>query len=379
MHKTFKEKNKKIGILTYHFPYNYGAMLQAYALQKAINHISKCEIIDYEPDYHTKQYVPRIKNYISLKSAANPIAALKSSIFGLYGYFKDNNHIKKHNFESFKKLLKKSKKLITITDLKKELCHYDIVIVGSDQIWKKSQNYNFEYFLSFEDLNLKKYSYAASAGSCFPVEDLSLIIPLLIDFECVSVREKALADQLTEFGINCQIDLDPTLLLKKEDYIKIEKKKKVKNKYIFVYFCHDDRAIAPLKHLSETLNAEIIFGPYVSFKTKIDFEYKLWDYLSPQEFLYCIHHACLIVTSSFHCTVFSILYNKPFIVFDGVGAFERIKNLLEFTDLTSHIFKSEDSIDFSYDYENAIKSIVSSAKSSYDYLNRIVNSSCQIN
>lgn len=372
MYKRSKKSDQKIGILTYHFPYNCGAMLQAYALQKALNKKCNCEIINYAPDYHTKAFVPRIKNYIQFHGQKNPLKIIKTILYGIYGYFNDNCHLIKHNYEKFQKYIPRSKKLTTEEELKKAKNNYDKIIVGSDQIWRKNQNYNLEYFLNYDKASPKKYSYAASAGSCFPPEDMQKIRSLLDDFVYVSVREESLAHQLNEYNIPCRVDIDPTFLLKKEDYIKLEKKVKTGGKFIFVYLCRDERVLDVLKELSEKLNAEVIFGPFVSFQRKIDFKYKFCDYFGPQEFLYCVHHASLVITSSFHCTVFSILYDTPFLVFDRIGKFERIKNILELTRLENHIFKSPDSIDFNSDYENAKKVISSYVQSSYDYLDKIV-------
>lgn len=369
MHKNSKSVNQKIGILTYHFPYNCGAMLQAYALQKALGEKCDCEIIDYAPDYHTKAFVPKIRNYIHPDNTKNPLNIIK----GIYGYYKDNCHLIKHNNEQFQKKLKKSKRIKTEEALKAVEKNYDKIIVGSDQIWRKFKNYHFEYFLNFDEENPKKYSYAASTGSCFEPEDMPIVKNLLSDFRFVSVREKALADQLSKYGIPCRVDIDPTLLLKKEDYTKLEKCVKTNGRFIFVYLCRDDRALNVIKYLSEKFEAEVIFGPFTGFKADIDFKYRFCDYFGPQEFLYCIHHASFVVTSSFHCTVFSILYNTPFVVLDKIGKFERIKNLLGFTKLESHRFVSLDSIDFNSNYENARNTISSLAQTSYNYLEEIVD------
>lgn len=371
MHKNNKSNDQKIGILTYHFAYNCGAMLQAYALQKALSEKCDCEIIDYAPDYHTRQYVPKIRYYINSNNK-KLITVIKCIPIGIYSYFKDNCHIRKHNYERFKQFIKKSKKITTVDQLKKITDSYDKILVGSDQIWKNTALTHSEYFLDLNQPAIKKYSYAASAGDCFAIEDIPVVKGFLSSFKHISVREKALADQLNEYGISCRVDVDPTLLLKKEDYTKLEKRVKIKGKFIFVYLCKDDRALSVIKHLSERLGAEVIFGPSTDFKSDIDFKYRFCDYFGPQEFLYCIHHASFVVTSSFHCTVFSILYNTPFVVFDKVGKFERIKDLLELTKLESHRFVSLNDMDFNSNYENAQSIIYSYAKSSYEYLNKIV-------
>ena len=374
MRKYCKKSPQKIGILTFHFAYNCGAMLQAYALQKALGEKCSCEIINYAPEYHTKVYIPKIKSYIRINNKRNPLKAIREILVGIYSYFKEKNHLRKCNFERFCKRIPQSRKITTVEELQKALPNYDKVIVGSDQIWRRySEGYRLEYFLDFPNCNSKKYSYAASAGSCFPQEDILLIKNYLQDFQRISVREKVLEDQLRANGVSCRTDVDPTLLLEKENYLNIEKKVKIKGKYIFVYLCKDERALEVLKQLSNSLNATVIFGPSVIFHGKIDFEYRLMEELGPQEFLYCIHNACFVVTSSFHCTVFSILHEKPFVVFNKVGTFDRIKNLLEQTKLETHIFRSIEEIDMRSNYQSARSAILACAKTSYDYLDQIVN------
>jgi hypothetical protein len=86
-----------------------------------------------------------------------------------------------------------------------------------------------------------------------------------------------------------------------------------------------------------------------------------------------MHYASFIVSSSFHCTVFSILYNRPFLVFDRVGTFERIRNLLEFTGLSNHIFDSIEKIDYSTNYDIAVDLIRQKAKESLNYIEEIID------
>ena len=365
----FKSNKKRIGILTFHFPYNYGAMLQAYALQKTIskNKNIYCEIIAYEPEEHTNIFKVSIKNYITFKEVSGFFNKIKVILSGCYAYFKERNIERDYNYRKFQRLLKKSKKFKSKTNLVKHL-NYDVIVVGSDQIWRKFENYDDVYFLNFNSSNIKKVSYSASAGGCFPNEDLTLIKDYLCKFDFISVREKVLSNQLLECGIPNRVDFDPTLLLQKDDYIKIEKKVKRKKDFIFVYLCRDERLVKVLNYVSQKFNYEIVVGPYVDFKEKVNFCFSKLDYIGPQEFLYCVHHAAFVVTSSFHCTVFSIVFDTPFTILDGIGAFERIKNLLDLTELRSHIFESLEKIDFDSDYRKAKNIINNSTKSSIQYI-----------
>ena len=364
-----KSNKKRIGILTFHFPYNYGAMLQAYALQKMIskNKSIYCEIIAYEPEEHTSIFRVSIKNYIRFKEVSGFFNKIKTILSGVLSYFKERNIERNYNYRKFQRLLKKSKKYKSKKFLLQHL-NYDVIIAGSDQIWRRFKDYDDVYFLNFGSCNIKRVSYSASAGGTFPYEDLIFIKKYLSKFDYISVRENSLSNQLLECGIKSRVDLDPTMLLQREDYIKIEKGVKINKKFVFVYLCRDERLVNVLNYLSKKFNYEIVVGPYVNFKEKVKFGLSQLDYIGPQEFLYCVHHASFVVTSSFHCTVFSIIFDTPFSVLDGIGAFDRIKNLLELTELKSHIFESLEKIDFDSDYKNAKDIIHETAQSSIQYI-----------
>lgn len=371
-------KHKKIGILTFHFPYNFGAMLQAYALQKVILNATNanCEVIAYEPPEHVNIFVPRIRNCFKINIRGGLIGTVKEVLYGIYLYFKEKNHIRKYNFASFqRKYLKKSKVYRTKNELGKNLS-YDCIIVGSDQIWRKDvrSGYDNTYFLDFPDAELKRFTYAASAGGCFPTEDLPILRKYFDTFNVISVREKNLSTQLDEFGIANRVDLDPTLLLNKQDYILLEKQIHLPSKFIFVYLCRDNNIIRVLDCLSKKLCLDIVVGPYVDFKDKTPFKYINLDYIGPREFLYCVHNAEFIVTSSFHCTVFSIIYDRPFLAMPQIGNFDRIFNLLETYNLQEHIFSSLNNITYEHDYEEAHNSIRNDKEASLEYIKSIVNS-----
>ena len=185
---------KKVGILTFHYGDNYGAVLQSYALRRTINSLPDCmaEIINYIP-----------ANYLAKK--------IEAAYDDRAAYLE-----KRKKFEKF---------LDTHCGVKKEMVQhvtgeeYDYLCVGSDQVWNPIY-FDEEYFFLSASYG-KKISYAASLGK--PMKDCEFFADMykqnLADFSFLTVRESEHVDFLKETtGKECTLVLDPTLLLKRVDY-----------------------------------------------------------------------------------------------------------------------------------------------------------------
>ena len=203
---------------------------------------------------------------------------------------------------------------------------YDCFIVGSDQVW--NPHYDFvgtSDLLAFAKSE-QRVSYAASFGvNEIPDEKKEVYAENLRQFKALSVREKRGADIIKELtGRDAQVVLDPTMLLSSEQWSKVEKKSKFspKKKYALVYSLGEKNVAFE--------NAINLYGK----------EMEIFDIrtlqkngreipVGPAEFLYLIHHAELILTDSFHASVFSILFHKRFITFKrpGIDMSSRIVSL----------------------------------------------------
>lgn len=201
----------KIGILTYHRAHNYGAILQAIATRVFLKkHGYNSSYIDYYPDYHRLVYVPfSIKEVINLR--------FKGSFFYVLDRLLcwSDLKLRYNNFESFVK-----SNILPFCKSVNE--NYDIVIYGSDQIWRKQRlgvGYNPIYFGDNSINAKKKIAYAASMGELPSSEDEKYLLGLYENFDSISVREKSLKSFLEEKGLkNIYTCLDPTLLLEVEDW-----------------------------------------------------------------------------------------------------------------------------------------------------------------
>lgn len=331
---------KKIGAITFHASYNFGSNLQAYALQEYIKKIGKnkveYKIINFRTNKQKEMYQYK-KNSKGIK------LIFKKIIYG-----KKLNK-REEKFEEFINtnfnLTKEYKKA---SELKEEDFNYDYYISGSDQIWNLSaRDFEWAYYLDFIKKG-KKISYAASAG---PIqrkktkEDKEKIRELVSQYDCLSVREEGTHELIKEAtGKEAKINVDPTILLTKENWEKMLPKEKIYNKpYILYYTLKPSKSRSLLlKKLGKKLNKKVVVAN-PSFKYDLLGGFVKKYESGPIEFLNLIKNADLVVSSSFHGTVFSILFNKPFFALNGKNDF-RISTLLKKSGLEDRAILEDDDI-----------------------------------
>ena len=302
----------KIGILTIHFPYNYGAMLQAYALKEfLITHKIDAHIIDYRPYHIDKDY--RFKWRLAL---SHPKQFLRR-------FFK-NEHIDRTSFESF----------LSNYILDGKSNNYDCVIVGSDQVWNPNiTNYDENYLLKNKKWNsVSKISFASSiALNTIDSKWEESLKKYLVKFDFLSAREKEDCLFLKRIlGKDVFQACDPTFLISKEQWIKCERTPRFlcPEKYILLYALeYNDELVAKANYLKNQTGLPIVtIHPFKNIFVSSDY----FDNSSgPMEFLWLIDHAKYVVTNSFHGTVFSLIFGKPFYVIPHSKTGKRMKSLLE--------------------------------------------------
>lgn len=346
----------KIGIITFHRPLNYGAILQTYALVKKINDINyDAEIIDYRNSCHEK-----VLNNMNFKTASGIKARIKSLIFAKI------NKNKKYKFQQFTNNNIKISKIIydqkNVNESNKE---YDFFITGSDQVWNLNlTNGDYTYFLNFVKSDINKISYASSFGySKIPEKYKQETARSLNNYKKISVREQQAANIINDL-LNKDVDvvLDPTLLLTKKEWLKISKKVtfRVPEKYILLY------AVSPTKEdfemakkFSKIVKMKIIL---INYNMKYIFGMKNCFDMGPEEFIWLIENASYVLTNSFHGTAFSINFNKEFYVRlskkENNGN-SRIENIINLTKLNNR-----------YLDENCI---INKEKINWKEVNKIIN------
>ncbi len=325
---------KKVGTLTFHIAHNYGAMLQAYALPKAAQKLGyDCEIIHYCFPYiygwgHVEHLPELCKKHGLVRGS---LRYAKRLVKGAY-----DPRSKRNKFESFiYKTMPLSKRAYHSADELK-YAEYDAILFGSDQIWNASLTDGIaKEFVGCFDTSKKtrKIAYAASCGrSEFTKEEKENYYPLLKDFYALGIREKGFCNSLCKDGFPAQKVLDPTLLLTKNEWevlatAKKYKKSLPKKDYILVYAFDEDRSLYSfVDSLAEKYGLDVCCIAYK--KTENNEKYRVYTECGVEEFLALINGATKVVTTSFHGTVFSIIFEKDFYCIPHPTLHERTDSLL---------------------------------------------------
>lgn len=319
---------KKIATITFHASYNYGSNLQAYALQEYIKKIGKNK---YEYQIINLRTVRQKEIYSTYNNRKKFSSQIKNILT-----FINRNEIKEKNdkFEKFiNQKLNVTREYENLEELKKANLDYDYYISGSDQLWNLNA-YDFDWanYLEFVN-NGKKISYAASFGpkeQKWNEQEKARIASDLKKYDNISVREQGSFNNVKKLtGIEPEINVDPTMLLTKEEWNQlIPEEKNLKEKYILFYTLGPDRnMIKMVKKVAQILKLPVVitkfnnqYDAFSNFKKQYD--------TGPVEFLNLVKNAELVLSSSFHGTIFSILFNKPFFAIRGNKDF-RIQTLLE--------------------------------------------------
>ena len=254
---------------------------------------------------------------------------------------------------------------------------YDLVISGSDQVWNFDCNGKDTcYFLGSIDSSVPCVSYAASMAKV-QLNDFEeqLYKKLLEKFLCISVREAGAAELLQPLtSKKISVSPDPTLLLTKEDWNKIEKKPKEQN-YIFVFMIgNSNKVMLKARELSQKTGCELV----CIHMDNIKYEHR-WGTIfpcSPDKWLGYIKNAKYVITDSFHGTVFSIIFQKNFtsLVKVDAGKNSRINSLLKELNLENRaVSELGDKIPDEIDY-NKVEPLLENYRSKgLEYLKEIIS------
>ena len=237
---------------------------------------------------------------------------------GSYWIKEPGKNEKYRKFEHFiKHKLPVTKEVHTLGELQKLDLHYDALIAGSDQIWNATmmKGINPAYFLQFGNEDALRISYAASIGTDeIPPQYRLLFQRYLREFDYISVREKKAREQVMQLT-DQSVDLvaDPTFLLKREDFDKLRKKPKTSGKYIYVHNVHLQRVDESLNSVAEEMSKRLGLPIIHNWSQKV-YSNEAGHFTGGiEEFVGLVADAEYVITNSFHCTVFAIIYNRNFI------------------------------------------------------------------
>lgn len=354
----------KIGILTFHCANNYGAVLQTYGLQEYLKTLGHdVYVIDYRPNYILKAYplfdwkwshidwkslsMLLVKDcilYFIRSVLAFPIRMRRRLFFSLFRY----------------KYIRLCSNILSDSN-----SDFDAFIFGSDQIWNPlitAGGFDINYFAHFPAAKNKRLvSYAGSVGSLQNLKSKECdFISLLSSYTSISVREKSLADLISKLAPEkcAKTVLDPVLLAGRKVFETIASKKTHQKKYLLVFqLAFDDtltvQRIAERIAQDKKLEIKYLISEKESLK-----DCSIKSSVSISDFIALFRDASYVITTSYHGTVFAIIFEREFNVVnlnDKIN--ERMTDLLSLLDLKERILTNADSILYNginYDKVNSI-------------------------
>lgn len=366
-----KEEKEKKSVLktitvTSNCANNYGAVLQAYALQQVQESIGyENKILDYyEP--------PRLFLKCFSKEPSLLLKNIVMNFFTLIHLRKVKSF--KIGFDRFRKqYLKQTRRYDTFDQFCSDIPKVDCFITGSDQVWNINEKLMSYRFLDFETDTILKYSYAASMSNfSLTNQEKRYIREKLKSFNGLSVREEKVQKYFEEFtNFQYQRNIDPVFLLDKETWKNFAKMRRNKEPYILCY------VVLGNKNLQKILNQlkKRTHLPIISLQSSAIKHVKADQYIfdaDPREFLGLFYHAEFIITTSFHGTAFSIIFEKKFYTLIKSSMSERMKDLLKLFELTDRVLTKEEKLSLQeIDYSKTRNIINMEKKSAIEYLKSI--------
>ena len=345
-------KKMKIGIVTFQRAHNYGAVLQGYSLKTFLEKLNpgcEVEIIDYWPQYHKAIY--DLFNTSFLNDKISIFQKLKRLIKLLLVFPTKLKRVKK--FESFirNNLNLSNNTLITNGSDIQNL--YNIIIFGSDQIWRYSDFNNFKgydpvYWGKYpKSKGIKKIAYAASMGvmEISPIQQ-TFIKNSISRFDFISVREKELV-KIIQQNTNQKVEhvLDPVFLTESNDWLKLANMNEInEKKYVLFYnlnFSQDSIDLA--NYISKKYNYKII--ELNGWVTPFSNPLRQKQSAGPIDFISLFANASFVISTSFHGVAFSLIFEKQFYSLGMANNSKRVTSLLEDLNLGDRYLKKMEIID----------------------------------
>ena len=310
------ENKKKVGILTIHNVDNYGAILQTFSTFNYLKKISSPEIINFDnPNFEASLKLIRYSGLSSIKSCIKDILRINSR----FRFIKKFKEFSKQHLTITSKV---SKKKLNSIDF---LSNFDVLLVGSDQVWNPDitnpeKKINSDYFFNINTPEkLRKISFASSfGGKEFKKNELEQINLYLNKFYKISLREKNTISYLNiENKKKAEHVLDPVFLTEKKiwEQIACHNLKKIDpeiNNYVLVYSVARSKLIKKItKYIKKYTTLKIItIDPNLMANTQY---FKKISDAGPIEFLNLFMNSSFVVTDSFHGTCFSLIFEKKFV------------------------------------------------------------------
>lgn len=352
----------KVGILTFHCAHNYGAMLQAYGLQMFLQRSGfDVSIIDYRPDYLIRDYRIYSASYWLSRSLKGCLRKIRHEAI------LHRIRIKRH--KQFNAFMASHFKLIPYSD--SSIASLDAIVLGSDQIWNpRITGGHFDDVFFGKDVKCKIVSYAASMGNSILTEyQKTYYRKHLALLSAIGVRESSLCDLLADLtDKKITITLDPTLLAGVSVFKQMIGVPRKVSKYILVYEIESHIGTLEIAYdLARQLHCEVVeLEAYLSFSRRRQKD----QIASPLDFVNYIKNAECVVTTSFHGTAFSVMFEKAFYtVRQGNKADLRAGDFLDKIELSHRFIAMNERPQFScIDYGKARNKLQTEVQRSAEFL-----------
>lgn len=368
-------RKKKIGcVLAY--CHNYGTMLQSFATLRTITSLGyDCEVIRYVKRDNFWKKLKKIYWMLRIGDYSDQMRRYKRFLSELlHPDYKHNRSVKCEAFERFgnSKIIPYFNNYVGYESLKKGAFNYNLVLVGSDQLWTPMSLYGNYYNLMFVDDSIPKVSYAASFGVSKIASFQKEATKRYLDrFDRIGVRETTGKEIVDSLSINKATHVsDPSMLLTREEWAEVASESKIQmtEPYILCLFLGKNKQSRDaVKELRAKTGIKIVAichnDEYIAEDNNFGDETP-YD-VSPSDFIKLISQATYVCTDSFHCTIFSILFHRKFMTFYRYAAKKkggrnsRIDSLLQKVNIQSRLYVDDImEIERDIDYD-AVDKIVS--------------------
>lgn len=325
----------KIAIATMSRDISFGGNLQAYALQKTIleNSNSTCLQIA----RHNK----RQRVFVPIKTMRN----ILTNVNRLLHYVKHRRKL--DLFEGFQEeYIQYTNKVYTDDNAEELNTLFDCFITGSDQVWNCANEINNILFLNFVSENKMKVSYAASIGlSKIPDQYCHAFTEAVNSYDLVSVREKRAKEIVEELTSKEAVHvLDPVFLLDAAEWRRIIGKRIESEKYIFVYATQvTEELLNCVRECQKATGYKVLSVHAIEKYEVVEFK------SGPLEFLNYVDNAEYVITSSFHCAAFSLIFSKNVTIIPHSTTGVRVTGLVETLGAENSLYDGNFHLEEKYD------------------------------
>lgn len=369
----------RIAILTQPLRYNFGGILQNYALQTVLKRMGH-EVVTIDPNQYIKT-TWKTPLHVLKRFIINHLI-MRRNIDPIWEYRK-NDELRKLESNTGKFIKKHIKvvKYYIINEI--DIASFDAFVVGSDQVWRPRYNKDrlSNMFLDFtQGTNMKRVAYAASFGTEeweFTEEDTKRCKQLLERFDGISVREDSGVELCHKYFNREAIHvLDPTMLLTKEEYMKLfaSNMKQRGGKKMFYYILDEEKS--KFDYIEEEAIKMGLDTFTVNACVNMNSDKDINQRIQPpvEDWLKAFQDAEYVITDSFHGTVFSILFNKPFtVILNEIRGSARINSLLKMFHLEERLYNNCTKEYSNIDWDEVNKILYTKRHEAYEFLSKYLS------